>query len=47
MRQCSLTFCSFHHCDFRMENVMEHYPSREHSSDDPISIAVSGRPETR
>lgn len=37
----------FHHCDFRLENVMEHFPSRDHSADDEISIAVSGRVSER
>lgn len=46
----SCWFCPaprFHHCDFRLENVMEHFPSRDHNADDAISIAVSGHPETR
>lgn len=37
----------FHHCDFRLENVMEHCPSREHCAEDEISIAVSGRVDDR
>lgn len=32
----------FHHCDFRLENVMEHFPSKEHDADDELSIAVAG-----
>lgn len=32
----------FHHCDFRLENVMEHFPSKDHDASDELSIAVAG-----
>ena len=37
----------FHHCDFRLENVMEHTPNPDHHATDAISMAVLGDPTKR
>jgi hypothetical protein len=37
----------FHHCDFRLENVMEHKPNPDHHAKDAISMAVLGDPSKR
>lgn len=37
----------FHHCDFRLENVMEHTPDPSQVATDAISLAVLGDPKKR